>query len=578
MNVGYTDEKQVQIVVALLKMHHIRKVVASPGSASMTLVLSLQHDPHFEMYSSVDERSAAYMACGLAAESGEPVVICCTGATASRNYLPGLTEAYYRKLPVLAITATKTLSHVGHHIAQVIDRSVMPVDTVVHSVTVPAVKDDEDFRDCEIKVNRALLELTRRGGGPVHINLPTVYSKNYEVRKLPDVRMIERFCVGDELPPLPKGKVGIFVGAHSCMGIEETDALDAFCAAHDAVVFCDHTSGYKGNYRVQYAIVGCQSLIDHAAYMPDLWIHIGEVTGDYYNPSGKQVWRVSKDGELRDTFGKLRYVFEMSERLFFEQYSKSSTKAETGYLMECRERVVAVRNALPELPFSNIWVASVMASRVPEGAAIHFGILNSLRAWNFFEIPESATGMCNVGGFGIDGGVSSLIGASFADREKLYFGVIGDLAFFYDMNVVANRHVDRNVRILLINNGGGTEFKLAQHFSSQLGVVADEYISAGGHFGNKSPELVKHYAEDLGYEYFSASSKEGFLEVYERFLTPELTGKPMLFEVFTDSAEEAAALDLVCTVLKDLKGGMRDLARKTLGEKGYGALKKIAKR
>ena len=49
-------------------------------------------DSWFEMYSSVDERSAAYMACGMAAESGEVVVLSCTGATASRNYVSGLTE------------------------------------------------------------------------------------------------------------------------------------------------------------------------------------------------------------------------------------------------------------------------------------------------------------------------------------------------------------------------------------------------------------------------------------------------------------------------------------------------------
>lgn len=71
----------------------------------MTFIGSIQNDSWFEIYSSVDERSAAYLACGLAAETGEPVVISCTGATASRNYMPGLTEAYYRKLPVLAITS-----------------------------------------------------------------------------------------------------------------------------------------------------------------------------------------------------------------------------------------------------------------------------------------------------------------------------------------------------------------------------------------------------------------------------------------------------------------------------------------
>jgi 2-succinyl-5-enolpyruvyl-6-hydroxy-3-cyclohexene-1-carboxylate synthase len=86
----------------------------------------MQQDPYFKIYSSVDERSAAYMACGLSAELNEPVVISCTGATASRNYLPGLTEAYYRKLPILAITSMQPFTKVGHHIPQVIDRSALP--------------------------------------------------------------------------------------------------------------------------------------------------------------------------------------------------------------------------------------------------------------------------------------------------------------------------------------------------------------------------------------------------------------------------------------------------------------------
>lgn len=71
----YTSERNVQIVIALLKTYGIRKVIASPGTTNMTFIGSIQNDPFFEIYSSVDERSAAYIACGLAVESGEPVVI-----------------------------------------------------------------------------------------------------------------------------------------------------------------------------------------------------------------------------------------------------------------------------------------------------------------------------------------------------------------------------------------------------------------------------------------------------------------------------------------------------------------------
>ena len=119
----YSAERNVQIVIALLKAYNIKKIVASPGTTNIPFVCSAQNDSYFEMYSCVDERSAAYMACGLSAESGEPVVLTCTGATASRNYFSGLTEAFYRRLPILALTSTRPLSYIGNHLAQVIDRT-----------------------------------------------------------------------------------------------------------------------------------------------------------------------------------------------------------------------------------------------------------------------------------------------------------------------------------------------------------------------------------------------------------------------------------------------------------------------
>ena len=142
----YTNERNVQIVIALLKAHGVKKVIASPGTTNITFVASLMHDGGFEIYSSVDERSAAYLACGLAAESGEPVVLSCTGATASRNYMSGLTEAFYRKLPIIAITSHQGEHRIGHLIAQNIDRRNPPADISLLSVTLPVVKDQTDER------------------------------------------------------------------------------------------------------------------------------------------------------------------------------------------------------------------------------------------------------------------------------------------------------------------------------------------------------------------------------------------------------------------------------------------------
>jgi len=578
MKTYYTDEKNVQILIALLKGHGIRKVIASPGTTNITFVRSLQNDSFFEIYSSVDERSAAYMACGLAAESGEPVVLSCTGATASRNYMSGLTEAYYRKLPILTVTATQEISKVGHHIAQVIDRSSMPNDVVKHSIQLPLVKDDNDWWSCEVMANNAILELSRHGGGPVHINLTTGYSRSFETKELPKVRVIKRITQSSEYLSLPNGRVAVLVGSHAKMTEDQINVLERFCESNNAVVFCDHTSGYKGKYCVVHSLSSSQRLSDFDGLRPDLLIHIGEITGDYSVSSivGKQIWRVSEDGELRDTFRKLQYVFEMPEQDFFEHYTKKDNSSGL-YLKAWNDHLEQLYNKIPDLPFSNLWIAKKIHKLVPENSTIHFAILNSLRSWNFFELPKSVESKSNVGGFGIDGSVSSLVGASLAKKDRLYFGIIGDLAFFYDMNSLGNRYVGNNLRILLVNNGKGTEFRNFNHPAASFGESADKFIAAGGHFGNKSHTLVKNYSESLGFEYLSASNKAEFGQVYERFLTDQMLDKSILLEVFTDSVDESKALEMITSISTTVKMKTKDVIRNVVGKNNIRKIKKFIK-
>ena len=546
----YTNERNVQIVIALLKAHGIHRVIVSPGTTNMTFVVSIQNDPWFQIWSSVDERSAAYLACGMAAETGEPVAISCTGATASRNYMPGLTEAFYRKLPVLAITSTRGNHRVGHLVDQQIDRRSTPNDIVMESVTIPMVKDVEDERMCEIEVNKAILSLKLNGGGPAHINMYTRYSKNFSVKILPYANAIYRHTIFDELPSIPKdGRIAIFVGAHANFTKEQVESIDRFCATHDAVVFCDHTSGYRGKYEVHYQLCFGQQKYASPYKKVNLLIHIGEVSGSQYLPSFCHVWRVSPDGELRDTWGKLRRVFMMPEEEFFNRYSEEGVE-HTEYFDAINAEIECLTSQIPDLPFSNIWMAQQVHSKLPAACELHLGIYNSLRSYNFFKLPSGVQAKCNVGGFGIDGGVSTMMGASFAHPEKLFIGVFGDLAFFYDMNVLGNRHVGNNVRILLINNGKGNEFRNYQHPCCFLGEDAEDYVAAARHYGNKSDALVKNYSKNLGFEYLTSHNKETFLAIIDRFLIPEKTNQPMLLEVFTETQNESEALEQILNFVK----------------------------
>lgn len=573
--------QNVQIILSLLKQFGISKVVASPGTQNMSLVTSMDRNPFFEVYSAADERSAAYIACGMAAETGEAVVLSCTGATASRNYIPGLTEAFYRHLPIVAITSTERVTAVGHNIAQVIDRGTLLNDIAKMSVLARCVDVEDDEWDCLVQVNKALLELNHHGRGPVHINLEKSTSEIYSVEQIPVSRKIGRVCLGDVFPELDKGKIAIFIGSHTPFSDLDTQAIDRFCGKYNAVVFCDHTSNYKGKYRVLPALIASQMWNDSTIFKVDTLIQLGDISGEYYEQSRikndvEDVWRVNADGEVRDQFKKLRYVFEMDEIDFFNHYAGSEvTEEKESYLQECKEEYKKVYDNIPELPFSNLWLAQQLSTKLPTNSVLHMGILNSLRSWNFFEVPDTVQSFSNVGGFGIDGGLSSFIGGSLGVPQKLHFCVIGDLAFFYDMNALGNRHIGNNVRILLVNNGVGTEFKLYQHPASKLGSEANRYIAAGGHYGRKSPELVRHYAEALGFEYHAVSSKQGFQEVLPRLVTTESLSCPILVEVFTEEERENEALWMINNIMKSNANKQKEIVKKVLGESVVRSIRKI---
>ena len=577
MKPHYSNEKAVQIVIALLKKNNISRIIVSPGSANDTFVYSVQSDSFFTLYSCVDERSAAYMACGIAEETNEPVVISCTGATASRNYIPALTEAFYRKLPIIAITATRPTMYVGHNIDQLMDRSVSLKDAIKFSVNLPVVNSEEEFWDCEIKINEAISELTKNGGGPVHLNLPTKYDRDYSFSTLPNVRQIRRYDYDSILPELNGKKIAIYIASHKTMSDRLVNLIDEFCEKYNSVVFCEHTSGYDGKYKMPFHIVASQQGVINE-FIPDIEIELGGISGIFRMPA-KSIWRVAEDGQIRDPQKKITKVFSMKEETFFEKYnSLEAEKKETNYFNNCQAKLTNIRAKVPEnLPFSNLYVASKLSSKLPANSVMHFGILSSLRCWNYFQLDSSIKCYSNIGGYGIDGCISSLIGASLIHPDKLYFGSFGDLAFFYDMNSLGNRHIGNNLRILLINNGMGGEFKNYFSAANDFGDESSPYICAEGHYGNKSKQLLKHYVEDLGFEYISASNKEEFDNEYMHFVSPELMEKPILFEVFTDALVDSDALKIINNIEVSASNGMKNMIKNIIGTNNVNKIKKAIK-
>ena len=147
------------------------------------------------------------------------------------------------------------------------------------------------------------------------------------------------------------------------------------------------------------------------------------------------------------------------------------------------------------------------------------------------------------------------------------------------MNVLGNRHVGNNVRILLINNGRGTEFRNYDHPGARFGEAADNYIAAAGHYGEQSKDLVRHYAKDLGFKYLSATNKEEFQSAKEEFLSTNIGDSPILLECFTNSEDESNALQTIRNIIKQPEPSMvqkaKTMVASVVGEKGINAINKL---
>ena len=558
--------ENVNIVVALLKNHNIRYIVTSPGGTNIALVSALQNDSFFKCFSIVDERSAVYFAIGLHLQTGESIAMSCTSAQATRNYIPGLTEAYYKQVPILAITMSKLPRFTYQSYMQAPNQISLPVDCVKKSYTLPIVQDTSDYLEsCRVS-NEAVLELTHNGKGPVQLNIPW---QDFEISPVDRhiQKTIKRYTSFNEQDKLKGKKIMIVAGEHRPYDKETLEAINAFCRTHDCMIYTNHLSNLHTEYAINGNLFLSTNPLDSELknLLPDILISIGGQTGDYpfYLTFSKtqylfEHWSINESGNVVDTYDKLTAIYQMDIKDFF--LSAVSSSSSHMFLDSWREKTSEYVYTL-DLPLSNTYVAAALHDKLPKNSTVNFAILNSLRNWNLFPIDASIKCFANVAAFGIDGCTSMLIGESVLSDE-LHFLITGDLAFFYDLNSLGIRHIKNNVRILIINNNGGVEFKMAGNVDQNK--KTDLFIAAANHFKN-----AKGWAETCGFAYISAFSHDEFNVHYTAFLKE--SSQPVVFEIFTKDIDEAAAYRKLidCNKKKDakyyIKAGIRKIKKQING-------------
>lgn len=570
----YTIQENVRIVVSLLKQYSIKNLVLSPGGTNIPIVQAVQDDPFFKCYSVPDERSALYFAIGLYLQTGEVVATSCTSAQATRNYIPGLTEAFYKHVPILAITTAKLERFQYQDYMQAPDQCSLPRDAVKRSFDLPPVTDENTRALCCHYTKEAILELTHRNPGPVQLNIRIIDSQQgkFEVVDLPKIRPLKRYMVWDDWSEvtLVGKKILIVIGEHRPFSHRQQASIDSFCRRFNTAVYTNHLSNFSNDYSINgNLLVSCGGM---NLLHPDVVISIGGQTGDYpiYGAlcalKDVEHWRVAEDGNYVDTYNYLTKIFECPDYIFFERFEDDDCSNHDYY--DAWRTLGNTMTYKIELPFSNLYVAQQLCDLIPHGSIMNFAILNSLRCWSYFPLDKTINCYANVAAFGIDGCNSMLIGESM-NTDSLCFIVTGDLAFFYDMNALGIRHIKNNVRVLLVNNGGGAEFKImTRNWKEKVNV--DDFISANGHNGN-----AKGWAENCGFKYISASNQKEFLDVKNVFVSDSI--QPVLLEVFTTQDDEDKARNFILSTnrIESSNDYVKKIASTLVGDKGVAIIKKI---
>ena len=246
----------------------------------------------------------------------------------------------------------------------------------------------------------------------------------------------------------------------------------------------------------------------------------------------KEHWHVSPDGEVIDLFqGALTTIIEMDPFEFMEKIAFLLDNRTPEYPRQwenfCKEL------PRPELPYSEMSVIGSLIQALPASCALHLANSSAVRYAQLYSLPDTVEVCCNRGTSGIEGSLSTAIGYAAASK-KLNFVVIGDLSFFYDMNALWNVNVRSNLRILLLNNGGGEIFHTLPGLD--MSGTSHKFIAA------VHKTSAKGWAEERGFLYLQAQNDEELAEAMKTFTQPETMEQPVLLEVFTNKNKDARML------------------------------------
>ncbi|MBN1650428.1 MAG: 2-succinyl-5-enolpyruvyl-6-hydroxy-3-cyclohexene-1-carboxylic-acid synthase [Bacteroidales bacterium] len=549
-----SDKKGLEHLSLMLIENNVKHIVFSPGSRNAPLIATFPRYPEFTCYSIVDERSAAFFALGIAQKTGETVVLSCTSGSAVLNYAPALAEAFYQKIPLLVLSADRPEHLIDRGDGQTIRQRNIYANYIKKSVQLPENPNTKrsllNYQKLALSAIRATQSPDK---GPAHINIPfaePIYGqKEKENPVLTPIEITNKKAniLESEFEMLAKTwnsakRKMIIVGQQKPNKALDT-LLEKISQDPTVIVLTETTSNLSSPNFINCIDKTLASISDKnlSDFLPDLLLTIHSnivskrIKAFLRNEIKYEHWHIDEANENMDTYFHLSRVIPIEASCFFEKMDALTKGISSDYKalwLKQKQKTESIHSAfVDKAPYCDLTVFDELIKHLPANTNVHFANSTPVRYSQLFHVHPSLQVASNRGTSGIDGAISTAVGAAWVS-EQMTTVISGDLSFFYDSNALWNAYLSPKLRIIVINNNGGGIFR---------------FIEGPG----KLPELerffeTKHHreAQSLANEadliYCRADSEASLKEALNDFFAPSDRAK--LLEIFTPNELNAEVL------------------------------------
>ena len=484
----------------------------------------------------------------MAQQLNAPVGVVCTSGSAMLNYYPAVAEAYYQCVPLVVISADRPHEWINHGDGQTIVQKGVYENHIKFEMEVPEMVNSlRDINSLKSEVNTAFIACNGGWKGPVHFNVPiseplytTVEIDFVESEPQPIELNEEEFDLTSFSKLWKSSQRKMIICGQSPKNTALLSILSDLAKDTSVAVLVENTSNLVDGRFIQCIdrTLNAIEVNEIEAYKPEVLISIGgaivskRIKQFLRSSDLKSHWKIGFEFPEMDTYRALSKSVKCLPKTFLSAIMNACGFVNNStFGNRWKQKDYLVQNELPEfysgVAYSDLAVFDIILDYLPEDSLLHMGNSSVVRYCQLFDPIKSISYFANRGTSGIDGSLSTACGAAIISNNKYNVMITGDVSFFYDSNALWSNYLNENLRIILINNGGGGIFKIID------GPADTKQLDT--YFVTKQDAKAESLCEAFDVEYFKANSTEEIERQMAQFYDASDSKCPKLMEIFTPS-------------------------------------------